>query len=710
MLNPLHRRSFQGLGICACAFVLCVSLAQAQEAAPTCPTATRKDNVVDVLHGVQIADPYRWLEDQQSSETRAWIEAEDKCSGAVLDAAPGRGPITKRLTELMKVDMFELPVERGDNYFFARRRADQDLYVIYTRQGLTGKDEVLIDPHPLSADHSTSVNLLHVSRDGSLAAYGVRAGGQDEVTVRFINTVTKQSLPDELPSGNYFSVCIEPSNKGAYYTLRTAKGTRVFHHAMGTAASADQEVFGQGYGTEKILAVQLSEEGRYLLITVIFGSGSTRTELYYKDVQTNAPVRPIVNDLDSLFYGEIHDEELYVATNWNAPNWHVYKADLGHPSRASWKKIISETDTAIDYVSYASGKIFVAYVRNAASQLKVFATDGTPAGDVELPGLGAVSGARGEWTSHQLFYSFESFNVSASIYRYDIAKKSSEVWTAPNVPLDPNSYVVEQVWYLSKDGTRIPMFLFYKKGTPRDGDRPVWLTGYGGFDVNNTPYFYAPAVAWADTGGIYALANLRGGGEFGEAWHHAGMLEKKQNVFDDFIAAAEWLIKNNYTSSQKLAIEGESNGGLLVGAALTQRPELFRAVVCEYPLLDMLRYQKFMKGPFWIPEYGSADDAAQFKYLYAYSPYQNVKGETKYPAVLFITGDGDTRVAPLHARKMAARLQAATASNQPILLRYDTKSGHSGGRPLSKQIEEAADILTFLSMELGASASPIPAD
>jgi prolyl oligopeptidase len=710
MPNPLHRPSFRGLGVYACAFVVCVSLAQAQEAAPTCPTATRKDYVVDVLHGFEIADPYRWLEDQQSGETRAWIEAQDKCSAAVLDSAPGRGTITRRLTELMKVDTFEVPVERGDKYFFARRRADQDLDVVYTRQGLTGKDEVLVDPHPLSADHSISVTLLNVSRDGSLAAYGVRAGGQDEVSVRFINTVTKQNLPDELPRGLYFSVGFEPSNKGAYYTLQTAKGTRVFHHAMGTAASADQEVFGQGYGTDKILEVQLSEEGRYLLITVIFGSGSTRTDLYYKDLRTNAPVRPIVNDLDSLFYGEIHDEELYVATNWNAPNWHVYKADLAHPSRASWKQIIPETDTAIDSVAYASGEIFVAYVRNAASQLKVFGTDGTLAGDVELPGLGAVSGARGEWTSHQLFYSFESFNISASIYRYDIAKKSSEVWTAPNVPVDPNSYVVEQVWYPSKDGTRIPMFLFYKKGISRDGAHPALLTGYGGFDVNNTPYFSASAVAWADMGGIYALANLRGGGEFGEAWHHAGMMEKKQNVFDDFIAAAEWLIKNSYTSSPKLAIEGGSNGGLLVGAALTQRPELFRAVVCKYPLLDMLRYQKFMKGPFWIPEYGSADDAAQFKYLYAYSPYQNVKEGTKYPAVLFITGDGDTRVAPLHARKMAARLQAATASNQPILLRYDTKSGHSGGRPLSKQIEEAADIVTFLSIELGASASAIPAD
>ena len=681
--------------------------AQAQEkvASEKCPPPTRKDDTVETIHGVSVADPYRWLEDQNSPETRSWIDAQDRCTDAVLDSVPGRTQISKRLTELMKVDSFGLPMERNGSYFFMKRSSDQDLFVIYQRKGLLGGDEALLDPHPMSVDHSTSVSLMDVSHDGSLAAYNIRAGGQDEVTVHFLDTQTRKELPDELPKANYFSLSIQPDDRGVYYARTTSDGPRVYHHVMGSATTADKEIFGKGYGPEKIIWTILSEDGRYLLIELDYGSGSTRSELYFLDVTKGGPVKSIVNDLDYIFKGEIEGGALYLSTNWKAPQWHVFRVNLQNPGRDAWKEIVPETDTAIDNVTLFGGKIFVQYVHNAVSQVKTFDTDGKLAAEIALPALGTVAGNSGAWDLQNAFLKFQSFNIPERIYRYDVQTGKLNTWVAPKLPFDSSAYTIEQVWYESKDKTHIPMFLFYKKGLKRDGVRSTWLTGYGGFDINNTPSFYPAAAEWADAGGIYAVANLRGGGEFGEAWHKAGMMEKKQTVFDDFISAGEWLIVNGYTNSKKLAIEGNSNGGLLVGATLTQRPDLEQAVVCEYPLLDMLRYDKFMEGPYWVPEYGSAEDPGQFKYLYAYSPYNNVKRGVKYPAVLFITGDGDTRVAPLHARKMAAALQSATASSRRILLLYDTKSGHSGGRPLSKLIEEGTNILSFLFLELGINTN-----
>ncbi|MGA9184655.1 MAG: prolyl oligopeptidase family serine peptidase [Candidatus Acidiferrales bacterium] len=670
-----------------------------------CPPVTRKDDTVDVLHGVSVADPYRWLEDQESAETRAWITAEDKCTEAALGQLADRAAISKRLSELMKVDSIGLPTERNGEYFFAERHPDQDLYVIYKRHGLDGTDEVLVDPHTLSADHSTSVGLRDVSRDGSLAAYAIRAGGQDEVTIHFIDTKTLKELPEQLPSAVYFGLSIEPDKRGVYYSRTTKDGPRVFHHAMGTPVESDPIIFGDGYGHDKIVSSELSEDGRFLVIQVAFGSGITRMELYVEDLKAGGGIKPVANDTDALFVGEAAGGKIFVQTNWNAPKGRVFAVDPAHLARSEWKEIVPESDTPIEGVRYLGGKVVVQYVRNATSQLKVFGADGKPEGEIALPALGSVVGLSGEWSEKQLFLDFGSYNIPYSVYRYNVDERKLNVWAAPKVPMKSDDYAVEQVWYASKDGTKVPMFLFYKKGMPHDGARPAILTGYGGFNVNETPSFSVEAVEWADAGGIFAEANLRGGGEFGEAWHHAGMMGNKQTVFDDFIAASEWLIANGYTNPKKLAIEGASNGGLLVGAALTQRPDLYQAVICAYPLLDMLRYDLFEDGPYWVPEYGSAKDAAQFKYLLAYSPYQNVKEGVKYPAVLFITGDGDTRVAPLHARKMAARLQGATASERPILLLYDTKSGHSGGRPLGKQIEEDTNALSFLFWQLGISTN-----
>ncbi len=674
---------------------------QSKQAAGKCPPITRKDSVVDVLHGVSIPDPYRWLEDQDSAETRAWLEAENQCTEAVLRAAPGRAQITKRLSELQRTDSFSPPLLRNGEYFFYKRAAGQDLYVICRRHGLNGPDEVLLDPAGMSADHSTSLVLQEVTDDAATLAYGVRAGGKDEITMHFLDVKSRKDLPDVLPLADYFSLDFEPSGRGVYYSRRTPEGPHVMHHVMGSDPATDTEIFGKGFGPEKIITSQVSHDGRDLLILVFYGSGSTRTDVYFKDLEANTPVKPIVNDTDSLFMGEIQAGKAIIGTNWKAPKWHIYSVDLKNPVRDAWKEIVPESDAPFENTSLFGGKLYVQYVRNVVSQVKIFDMDGKPDGEIALPSLGAIAESRGSWDSPEIFLAFESFNVSWTIYRFDIRERDLKPWVSPKVPIDPSAYTVEQVWYESKDKTRVPMFLFYKKGIVKNGATPVWLTSYGGFDVNLTPGFSPSAVEWADAGGIFAQPNIRGGGEFGEAWHQAGMMERKQNVFDDFIGAAEWLIANHYTSSSKLAIEGTSNGGLLMGAMMTQRPDLFRAVVCGYPLLDMLRFQKFMKGSFWVPEYGSADDPEQFKYLLKYSPYQNVKNGTTYPAVLFITGDGDTRVAPLHARKMAAMLQAANGGPHPILLLYDTKSGHSGGRPLSKQIEEQTDALAFVFSQLG---------
>jgi prolyl oligopeptidase len=699
----LRQTPFLLLLFCIYSFACLTAAAQDHATSGSCPPPTRKDATVDILHGVSIPDPYRWLEDQNSPETRAWIEAQNHCTSAVLDALPGREQISKRLGELQKIDSFTNPLERSGYYFFTKRAADQDLFVICRRQGVDGADEVLLDPQSLSPDHSTSVALMAASHDASLVAYGVRVGGQDETTMHFLDTKTHRDLPEQLPQATYYSVEFEPNSHGLYYARTTPDGPRVFHHVMGSAATSDVEIFGEGFASDKIIASQLSADGHHLLITVIYGSGSTRSDLYFKDLQGDKPVQPIVNDTESLFFGQIEDGKLFVRTNWKAPKWHIFFVNLADPRRDAWKEIVPESDVPFERMSLAAGKIFVRYVRNVVSQVKIFDLQGQSAGEIRLPSLGAVSGESGSWQSQDVFLGFGSFNIPTGIYRYNAPSAKLTAWVTPKVPIDPAAYTVEQVWYESKDKTRVPMFLFYKKGLRKDGARPVWLTAYGGFNVNLTPGFYAPAVEWADAGGLYAQPNLRGGGEFGEAWHTAGMKDKKQNVFDDFIAAAQWLIANRYTSSKELAIEGGSNGGLLVGAALTQRPDLFRAVICEYPLLDMLRYQKFMKGSFWVPEYGSADDPAQFQYLRAYSPYHNVKDSTNYPSILFITGDGDTRVAPLHARKMAARLQATSTKN-PVLLLYDTKSGHSGGRPLGKQIEEETDSISFLFSQLGVTA------
>ncbi|MFQ5709157.1 MAG: prolyl oligopeptidase family protein [bacterium] len=669
------------------------------------PPETRRDNVKEILHGVEIIDPYRWLEEQNSPETRAWIDAENAYTQSMIGTLPGRDKIEHRLTELMKIDVINRPLARHGRYFFTKRLADQDLSVIYMRQGLRGEDQVLIDPHGMSADHTTSVNLQTVSNDGTLLVYGIRQGGEDEISVHILDIDKKQELPDRLPRARYFGISVLPDNSGYYYTRFGPKGPRIYFHKMGTDPGKDRLIFGEGYDSGKIIFARLSDDGRYLLIHVLYGSAASKTEVYFQNLASGGQITPVVNDIDARFIGAIAGDELFLQTNWQAPNKRILSVDLKQVPQnpGEWREVIPTSKATISGFSLAGGKLFVNTLENVVSKVKVYEPDGRFVQDIEFPTIGTVGNVSGQWDSEEAFFTYSSFLIPTTIYRYDVAHGTKDIWARTNVPITSDNFEVKQVWYKSKDGTRIPMFLVHSKGLKLDGSNPSLLTGYGGFNISLTASFSSLAAIWVENGGVFARPSLRGGGEFGEEWHQAGMRANKQNVFDDFIAAAEWLIQNGYTKPSKLAISGGSNGGLLVGAALTQRPDLFKAVVCTYPLLDMVRYHKFLVAKFWVPEYGSSDDAEQFKYILKYSPYQNVKQGTKYPAVLFITGDSDTRVAPLHARKMAALLQASTVSENPVLLLYDTKSGHSGGRPVSKRIEEFTDWLSFLAWQLGMS-------
>ncbi|HWS97619.1 MAG TPA: prolyl oligopeptidase family serine peptidase, partial [Candidatus Methylomirabilis sp.] len=480
-------------------------------------------------------------------------------------------------------------------------------------------------------------------------------------------------------------------------------GPRVRFHKMGTKAEADTDVFGKGYAKEAIVVGDVSEDGRHLIIHVLHGSSADKVDIFAQDLKKSGPIAPLITGLDARFFGFPVGDDLYLQTNYKAPNGRVMALNMAKPAPGNWREVVPESDTAIEDVALAGGKILVSYVKNATSMVKAFQPDGKLAFEVSLPALGAVRDVQGKWENPVAYFSYASFAIPPTIYGVNMSSGQETRWAQVNAPVDASKFDVKQVWYESKDGTKIPMFLVYAKGLKLDGSNPVLLGGYGGFAINTKPSFSSTAIVWAEHGGVYAYANLRGGGEFGEAWHTSGMRDKKQNVFDDFIAAAEWLIQNKYTTPSKLSILGGSNGGLLVGAALTQRPELYRAVVCWHPLLDMLRYDQFMEAQFWVSEYGAAKDPDQFKWLYAYSPYQRVQKGVKYPAVLFMTGDGDTRVAPLHARKMAALLQADTGSDRPVLLRYELKAGHSGGRSVTQDIGDSVDELSFLFWQLGVS-------
>ncbi len=666
---------------------------------PPPPTEVRE--VVDTLHGVEVPDPYRWLEDQEAPETRAWIDEQNAYTDMVLNALPGRGELRAVAASVLERDAIGLPNERGGRYFYSKRLADQNLAVLYVRDGLDGEDQVLIDPHPMSPDDTTSVELRDISDDGTRMAYAVREGGVDEVSILVRDVDTGEDLADVLPPARYGQVTLAADGSGLYYERYGDVTPRVMFHAFGTPMADDVQLFGEGYERYQIPVTVISDDGRWMVVHVIEGS-SGPTAIHVKDLERDTSFVTAIADGVSESWAGFAGGELFIVTNLDAPNKRVVLADPADPGFENWREVVPERDdVVVEAAAALGGKLAVSYLQDVQPRVAIHELDGTHVRDIAFDTLGSVGGGAGRWTSDEAFFTFQTFHVPSTIYRYDIATGEQSVWVAPELPVDASAYEVDQRWFTSKDGTEVPMFVVHRPDVVLDGSNPTLLTGYGGFNNAMTPAFSALATTWLESGGVFALANMRGGSEFGEEWHRAGMLESKQNVFDDFIAAAEHLIAEGYTSSEHLAIRGGSNGGLLVGAVSNQRPDLFGAVVCTYPLLDMVRYHQFLVASFWVPEYGSSDDPEQFAYIHAYSPYHNVIDGGDYPATLYLSGDGDTRVAPLHARKMAALMQAKNGSDNPILLRYHTQAGHSGGQPVSQQIDEMVDTVSFLLWQVG---------
>jgi prolyl oligopeptidase len=680
------------------------------------PPAVAVKPVTDIVGSHEITDKYRWLEDQTAPDTRAFISAETTYTDSYFaQIKPLRERLVTRLTELQRVDSVSVPIEEHGRFFYEKRLAAENQASIYFREGLDSPETKLVDAGTLSADGNSSVGISDISSDGKLLVYGVRHGGADEESIHVLDVDTKQDLGDELPLARYSGFGL--SGKTLYYAkILPSGGAAVFTHALGTGADKDVQIFGGSYkgetlGPLDLISCHVSDNGHWLVVEIGHGVPSTREDILLEDLRKpDATLDPLVFGVDSRFQLHLDGDRMFVSTDYGAPNGKVLRASFGDPSTKSWPVVIPEGKSPIDAVSIAGGKLFIGRLADVKSETTIYTLPETgPAkqiGTIAYPTIGTGSVVRGRADSKVGFYTFSSFTVPPTIFRYDIATGKATIWNRSKVPFDADKYEVKQVFYTSKDGTRVPMFIAGRKGLKMDGNAPLLMTGYGGFLISETPSFSAKYAWWMEQGGFFALPNLRGGGEYGETWHKAGMFEHKQNVFDDWFAAAEYLIANKYTTSQQFAITGRSNGGLLMGASMTQRPDLFGAILCGYPLLDMSRYQKFLVGRWWTTEYGSADNPEQAAYILKYSPYQNVRPGIKYPAIMFFTGDSDTRVAPLHARKMAALMQATVMAEpederRPVLLHYDVKAGHSAGVSIDQLVSDMADELGFLWNETG---------
>jgi prolyl oligopeptidase len=686
----------------------------ARSKAPLGPPKAEVRPTTEDFYGTTVIDNYRWLEDGSSPATQKWVEEEMDYTRSILDPLPAREQIHKRLTELLSIGSIDAPHIAGRYYFYTKREGIQNQPVLYVREGVDGTDRVLLDPNQLASDGTVALDWYQPSDNGRYVAYGISLSGSEMSTLHILETKTGNALPDTIERTRACSIAWLHDNSGFYYTQYPKKGDvpegqemynrHVFFHQIGDDVAHDDPIFGEGRDPEDWPAVELSDDGRWLLISV--EQGWTKSELFLQDLKSDRPPSRVTTGKNSLYRATVYGGKVYITTNEDAPRYRLFVANAGDFDRDHWKEIIPQSDAVLQGVAVWGGKIFAQYEQNASSQLKLFDLDGKKLSDLTLPAIGTVYSAQGKWNRGEIFYGFQSFTFAPSVYRYDLESGATSLWAKVAAPsIDASVYEVAQEWFKSKDGTRVPMFVVHKKGLQKDGRTPALLTGYGGFNVSLTPNFNRAAYLWLEHGGVFAVANLRGGAEFGEDWHRAGMLDKKQNVFDDMIAASEHLISEKYTDKGHLAIQGGSNGGLLMGAMITQRPDLFRAVICQVPLLDMLHYQNFQIAKLWIPEYGSADSAEQFKWLYAYSPYHRVKPGIEYPAILFMTADADTRVDPMHARKMTAEMQAearnGASKTRPILLRVESKAGHGAGKPVTKQIEEFTDVYSFLFWEMG---------
>ncbi len=702
------------------AAVLVSAMSLQAATAQQCPTGvpmtypvSKVVDQVDDYHGVKVADPYRWLEDGNSAATKDWIAAQNQLTQSYLAEIPARSAIRERLTTLWNYERFSVPFRESGRYFISRNDGLQSQAVLYTMAELDDVPRLLLDPNTLAADGTVALAGMAVSPDGRYLAYGTAASGSDWNTWKIRDIDSGKDLTDELSWVKFSGASWSKDGKGFFYSRYDAPSEatklaesnyfqKLYYHQIGTLQSADVLVYDRPDHKDWGFDGKVTDDGRYLIITIWQGT-ERKSRVFYKDLaDARSPVLPLLEAFDAAYHFIDNNGPVFLfRTDKDAPRSRIVAIDIRKPGSADWKELVPQAAETLLSANLVGNRLVGSYLKDAHSQIKVFDLNGSFQRDVALPGLGTASGFAGKRDDATTYYSYTGFTTPTTIYRYDIASDTSSVIRQPKVAFDPTDYETRQVFYRSKDGTRVPMFIVNRKGIKLDGSNPTYLYGYGGFNISLTPAFSVANLAWMEMGGVYAVPNLRGGGEYGESWHQAGTKLQKQNVFDDFIAAAEWLIANNITSTPKLAIGGGSNGGLLVGAALTQRPELFGAALPAVGVMDMLRFHKFTIGWAWTADYGSSDDAAQFAALRAYSPLHNLRSGTCYPATLVTTADHDDRVVPSHSFKFAAAEQAAQAGPAPVLIRIDTKAGHGAGKPTGKQIDEVADRWGFLTRVLG---------
>jgi prolyl oligopeptidase len=682
---------------------------------------TRRDTTVDDYFGTKVPAPYRWMEDQSSKQVEAWVEAENKVTFAYLDKVPVRDWINKRITKLWNYEKVGVPSRYAGELFYSKNSGLQNQSPIYSQKSLTGESTLILDPNKLSPDGSIALAGYEPSPDGKYLCFGLSQGGADWRDYHILDLTTSKDLADTVRWGKFSGISWTNDNQGFFYSrfpepkgealTAEAIGQRLCYHKLGTPQSEDKLFYDLKDKPGWYVGASVSEDGRYVVIYLNKGT-EPRNNISYIDLKDpkhpdlTSPVVPLFDKSDAEYYplGNV-GTTIFMQTSLNAPNRRIVSFDINTPDPKNWTTVVPESKHVIEGSLLAGGKIVVQYLIDAKSQLDLYTFDGKREGEVKLPGVGTVAGLNGRNDTPELFYAFTSYLYPTTVFHYDMKAEKSVPFQAPKVDFDPSKYETIQVFYNSKDGTKVPMFITMKKGTKLDGQNPTRLYAYGGFNINITPGFSPTLPVWLELGGIYAVPNLRGGGEYGEAWHHAGMLEKKQNVFDDFIAAAEYLVKEKYTSTPNLGIEGYSNGGLLVGAVETQRPDLYGAAYAGAGVMDMLRYQKFSAGVGWVPEYGSSDNSAQFQYLIKYSPTQNVRPGTCYPPTIVTTADHDDRVVPSHSYKFVAEMQHDQSCNNPVLIRVETKTSH-GYMPTDKRIAQLADVMAFMAYNLGITLAP----
>ncbi len=667
----------------------------------------KTDNVVDDYFGTKVADPYRWLENPDSPETQTWVEAENKLTYDFLNAIPQREKIKAKLTKLWNYPKYSMPIKKGGRYFYSKNDGLQNQSVYYMQESLDSKPIMVIDPNKLSLDGTIALTIPGFSMDGKLLAYGISKSGSDWQEVRILNIETGKEYPEVIKWLKFSNVAWKNNNQGFYYNRYPEPGSvpeedqynynKVYYHKLSTPQSEDLLIYEQPEAKELDFTPFITEDEKYLVLIVDYGT-DPKNRIYYREVESNGPFIKLLDKADASYtFISNLDTLFYFRTDLDASNGRAIQININNPSPEDWKEIVSQKKEVLSFADMVNHQLVLVYMQDAKHKMMLHNLNGVFLKEIKLPDLGSIGGISARQKDKETFFEFTSFLYPLTVFRYDFLTEKLSPFFESKIDFDLSGYETKQIFYSSKDGTKVPMFIVHKKGLKLDGNNPTLLYGYGGFNGGITPYFSISRLIWLENGGVFAVANLRGGDEYGEEWHQAGMLDKKQNVFDDFISAAEWLIQNKYTNSKKLAISGGSNGGLLVAACMVQRPELFGAVICQVPVIDMLRYHKFTVGRYWIPEYGNAEaNPDQFKFLYAYSPLHNVKKGVVYPPILITTADTDDRVAPLHAKKFAAALQSAITGDNPVLLRVETKAGHGGGKPTSKVIEESSDIYAFL--------------